>query len=235
MVNAGSVSRTTEDTHGPVQPLAPGGELRARLADGGTVPQRRDAMRVCIECSASLTQGPKESPERFAARCTCGMDCYRIYLRRRALNGAAERFRSFIIPEPMSGCWLWTGVTTPDRYGLFRLAGRRERAHRFAWEMEHGAIPGAMFVCHRCDTPPCVNPAHLFLGTNSDNMLDCSRKGRLVDNSGERHGHSRLTWAAIRDIRSLVGTATQSVLAARFGVSRGTISDVACGRTWCAQ
>lgn len=78
-----------------------------------------------------------------------------------------------------SGCWIWERAVSREGYGkvgqLF--------AHRLAWESKNGPIPPGMYICHRCDVRACINPAHLFLGTPSENMQDCSRKGRLNDKS----------------------------------------------------
>lgn len=75
------------------------------------------------------------------------------------------------------GCWNWT-ASTVGGYGSFWSTGSR-RAHRFSWELHSGPVPAGLFVCHRCDNRQCVRPDHLFLGTPSDNITDCSRKGRL--------------------------------------------------------
>jgi hypothetical protein len=81
--------------------------------------------------------------------------------------------------EPNGGCWLWTGGTTNGGYGVIGVGrGRLHRAHRISWEIANGPIPDGLKVLHRCDNPPCVNPAHLFLGTQVDNMRDCAAKGR---------------------------------------------------------
>lgn len=77
----------------------------------------------------------------------------------------------------MTGCWNWTGATD-GRYGSMAVNGRQTKAHRISWTLTHGDIPDGMFVLHRCDNTLCVNPGHLFIGTQSDNLLDCSRKGR---------------------------------------------------------
>ena len=98
------------------------------------------------------------------------------------------------IPEPNTGCWLWMDCAHEFGYGLLKIGGRKGpvvRAHRYAWELHNGPIPRGLFVCHRCDNPPCCNPAHLFLGTNADNVRDMRRKGRGFDippRPGERHG-----------------------------------------------
>lgn len=76
-------------------------------------------------------------------------------------------------------CWLWKGFPTgANKYGDFQVDGVRYRAHRYSYEMAKGPIPDGMKVLHRCDNPICVNPDHLFLGTQGDNMRDMTRKGR---------------------------------------------------------
>jgi hypothetical protein len=85
------------------------------------------------------------------------------------------------------GCWLWTGATfRRNGYGSFSVARGLSRgqqppryAHRFAWELTNGPIPAGQHCLHVCDTPPCCNPSHLFLGTHRNNMEDAARKGRL--------------------------------------------------------
>ncbi len=92
-----------------------------------------------------------------------------------------DRWQSFWSKVDLSSgeCWIWTGTRGPQGYGRIRVGGRRSTgAHRFAWEIVRGPVPDGLFVCHRCDNPPCVRPDHLFLGTASDNAWDCARKGR---------------------------------------------------------
>lgn len=85
--------------------------------------------------------------------------------------------------ERPNGCWLWTGSLSPQGYGSFAVSGRKWPAHRVTLAQQDGFMPTrSIHCCHRCDNPPCVNPAHLFWGTASDNLRDASAKKRLVNN-----------------------------------------------------
>ena len=99
------------------------------------------------------------------------------------LKTLLERFQDKYIPEPMSGCWLWISLVDGKGYGYLRnriVDGRRKvlKAHRVSWTLHNGEIPAGFQVCHKCDIPGCVNPRHLFIGTNSDNQLDSVSKQR---------------------------------------------------------
>lgn len=85
------------------------------------------------------------------------------------------------------GCWPWTAGRDDDGYGVFTLNGKHIRATRYAWFLSRGEWPAdGVLVCHECDNPPCVRPDHLWLGSNDENMADCTRKGRRP--TGERNG-----------------------------------------------
>lgn len=85
-----------------------------------------------------------------------------------------------------SGCWLWTGAKTRKGYGLFYADGKTRVVTRWWWQRLNGEIPAGMLVCHTCDNPSCVKPAHLFLGTHADNQADKVAKGRQA--KGDGHG-----------------------------------------------
>ena len=82
------------------------------------------------------------------------------------------------VPIPFCGCWIWGRYTYDNGYGAVSENYRTVLAHRKSWILWHGAIPPGMRVLHRCDIPSCVNPLHLFLGTQRDNIQDCMAKGR---------------------------------------------------------
>lgn len=127
-------------------------------------------------------------------------------------------------------CWLWTASTTGQMdHGQFtyRVAGKQVHiyAHRFSWELHRGAIPDGLCVLHQCDVPRCVNPDHLFLGTKADNLADARNKGRLIDGLGAR----KLSDDAYREILAtpiVRGSGTGNALAAKYGVSKITISKI---------
>src|SRR5215471_20249212 len=114
------------------------------------------------------------------------------------------RFLSYIRVNEQTGCWEWTGAKNSDGYGEMCIGGRRyTRAHRYIYEKWYGPLPAGFYVCHRCDTPCCCNPAHLFLGTPAANQADCVRKGRSKSKGrrGENHRDAKLTTAEVAEIR----------------------------------
>ena len=128
-------------------------------------------------------------------------------------------------------CWEWQ-ASRLQGYGVFNLRRKGERAHRVAWELTHGPIPEGLSVCHRCDNPPCVNPAHLFLGTQADNIADRHRKGRSRGVPGERHHKAKLTEADVLSIRQLYPYCSISEISREFGVRRATVYAIVHRQTW---
>ena len=127
-----------------------------------------------------------------------------------------------------SGCWEWRGYTSGG-YGRIYLGGKVERAHRVAYETWVGPIPPGMVVRHKvCDNPPCINPEHLLVGTQADNMTDRDMGGRRIASRGSASSSAKLTDQEAANIRNdyAGGLLTQYMLAAVYGVSQGTIGRV---------
>lgn len=136
-----------------------------------------------------------------------------------------------------NGCWVWRLAKKEKGYGVF-TENRNQKlvyVHRFSYELFKGPIPHGMFVCHKCDNPPCCNPDHLFTGTNSDNMRDCVQKGRHI--VPLRDLGIKLTWQVLTDeqiaeIKMLINKGLRNEEIARaYGISGSTIQDIRTGRT----
>lgn len=130
----------------------------------------------------------------------------------------------------LSGCWIWEGMTDKDGYGKFFYKKRTERAHRVSWILFKGEIPEELYVCHTCDNRSCVNPYHLFLGTNQENTKDRDNKERQA--RGEKQGASLLTSEEVKYIRDNYRRGNGGILARKFGVSRSAISCITTGKYW---
>lgn len=144
----------------------------------------------------------------------------------------------------VGSCWIWNGAKKGvgiKSYGSMTVGSRTDgtrrtvSAHRFSYEAFVGDIPDGLCVCHTCDTPSCVNPEHLFLGTKQDNTDDREMKGRnkIPSLTGELHPNAILDWNSVIKIRSMVvkrGDIT--MLAREYGVDRKTMSDVINNKTW---
>lgn len=167
-----------------------------------------------------------------------------------------DRFWSKV--KKTDNCWIWIGGRFNHGYGSFSsYHGKRIYAHRYSWQISQGPIPDKMFVCHKCDNPPCVRPDHLFLGTHDDNMLDAKIKNRFATGveqgrkvhpnpfpifsyesptnqkaRGSKHGISKLTENDVRTIRQLLKTHTQKHIAAMYNMTPGTLSVLARYITW---
>jgi len=145
-----------------------------------------------------------------------------------------------------SGCWTWTGAVTGEGYGSLRFNGTGWKAHRLCYLAYRGQIPHGLCVCHTCDNRVCINPDHLWIGTNQENAQDMGRKGRTglqrhpeqaklirMKQIGEQHPQAKLTNEAVRAIRKqvLAGKRTHEI-ANQYGVSQDTISRVGKKESW---
>lgn len=142
---------------------------------------------------------------------------------------AEQRFWARV--DKSGECWLWTGGKDGCGYGYIHYGGQQQRTSRVSFQMAHGPIPPGQCVCHRCDNPACVNPAHLFLGTHAENMRDSVVKRRM--HPGERHISAKLTDEQVMEIRrKWAAGATSTEIAAEYGLNRGTVSSLGAGKHW---
>jgi hypothetical protein len=151
------------------------------------------------------------------------------YRRTRTLE---QRFMAFVSPEPQSGCWRWMGSLDQKGYGQIRIDGSNVRATRVALTLAGRPKTDGLYVCHTCDVTACVNPDHLFEGSQAQNLKDASAKGRIKVPGfyGERCGSSKLTVEDAFYIRT--SSATAGALALLFDVHRDTILGVKSGKNW---
>lgn len=148
-----------------------------------------------------------------------------------------DRFWSKVDCSDSDGCWEWTASRQRQGYGQFKLDGRNRMAHRLAYELAVGPIPDGLQVNHHCDNPPCCNPMHLYVGTQSDNMQDRERRGRsplcrVQHARGSRNGRSKLTAAQVAEIRARGDEVLNRQLAQEYGVSDVLIGQILRGEIW---
>jgi hypothetical protein len=151
-----------------------------------------------------------------------------------------QRFLKYV--NKTDACWLWTAGLGRAGYGKFWDGAATVPAHRFSYEIHYGPIPEGLFVCHKCDNPPCVNPDHLFAGSPAANSADRDRKGRgrppnvfpMSRALGERNSGAKLTAADVVAIRVAYesGGVTQAHLATTYGVTTRTIGRVIRRINW---
>lgn len=147
----------------------------------------------------------------------------------------ADRFWPKVQKAGADECWLWTASVGSHGYGQLSMPGRGpEPAHRIAWTLTNGDIPPGMWVLHRCDIQRCCNPAHLFLGTDADNVADMHQKkrGRMPERQvGDRHPKTKLSDADVTRVRALRAQGeSYAVLSKAFGVSISALSQIVNGR-----
>lgn len=169
----------------------------------------------------------------------------------------ATRFWEHVDKKSDIECWLWKGSFNEHGYGqLFvgtvqsqngKVAQKHAPAHRISYQLFNGTIPRGLFVLHRCDTPSCVNPKHLFIGTQLDNMKDASNKGRMSCGDkhyahthpellarGEKHGSSKLREQDIIKIRELAASGIkQSEIASLYSIGQYEVSRIVSRKRWC--
>jgi hypothetical protein len=143
----------------------------------------------------------------------------------------AERLAHYSAPAP-NGCRLWIGARDNYGYGMLSWQGRSRRAHRLSWESVNGPIPKGMGICHRCDTPACIEEKHLFPGTQATNNADMAQKGRARNGGahGSAHGQAKMTEAKAMAVYLACGS--QDHIARAFGISRATVGRIKRRDNW---
>ena len=158
-------------------------------------------------------------------------------------DNTTKRFTEAVMPVPGCGCWIWIGPQrTNNGYGYMRAYSKGGKglkftnisAHRLSWLLHVGDIPVGLCVLHHCDTPLCVNPQHLFLGTHKDNTKDRDSKGRQICRRGSSCNWAKLTEETVFEIRRLYaqGGINQSQLARQFNVTQRAIWGIVRLKTW---
>lgn len=151
-----------------------------------------------------------------------------------------ERFLKHV--EKTDSCWIWKGCAGPLGYGKFTYMGRCIGASRAAFYIFKGGISAGKYICHACDNPPCVNPDHLWEGTQKDNMQDALSKGRLklnppppYDKSGENNPNVKLNWNTVREVRKyyrLKRAEIVSHLMEKYKLNHASISGIVNRKIW---
>lgn len=150
-----------------------------------------------------------------------------------------DRLKAKMKVNDETGCWEWQKSLNTNGYGQFRFRGRPQQAHRVSWILHNGEIPEGegqyktLYVLHKCDNPICINPEHLFLGSQSDNANDAISKDRwhqLPGLTGEAHGRALITEDDVRAIRASDMPARK--IAVQYGISHGAVQHIRKRRSW---
>jgi len=195
--------------------------IRGHRKSGKNLYVRKNGRKECRTCMQARASTPEQRAKQLAHRIRRGV-------KPKVVQTKLEKFLDRVSPEPNTGCWLWLGSYRND-YAIFCWEKRVQNASHVALEVISGIIvPHGKYACHKCDTPACVNPDHLFIGTALENNRDCHAKGRAA--IGVRHGLTHLT---PDDIRAIRGCSTPHfILAKKYNVSPGNIAAIRALKSW---
>lgn len=144
-----------------------------------------------------------------------------------------QRFYRYIETDPNTGCWEFIGTRNKRGYGVFTFENKKVPAHRFSYQIHVGNIPEGRLVLHKCDNPPCVNPEHLFIGTQFDNMRDMVQKGRNANTKGTNNPRASIYDDSVIQIRDLWDTgASIKEIAIHFMIPKSTVRNIISNVTW---
>jgi len=181
------------------------------------------AWKCACDCGNSVIASSANLKKREYPQVSCGC----LKRSRAKVNNVEDNS----MPITETGCVIWLGLVTSGGYG--RVAVNREYvlAHRYFYEKRFGKIPDGLCACHKCDTPSCINPDHIFLGTAKDNAEDKVRKNRHA--YGERSGSAKLNYIAVKVIRYYLSKGiSQQKLARLYKIGQPQIRSIECGKNW---
>lgn len=145
-----------------------------------------------------------------------------------------ERFWKKVDKNGPNGCWVWTASCLKSGYGSIKTKDGTMGSHRISWKLHYGKISKGLCVCHKCDNKKCVNPNHLFLGTQAENIQDMIKKGKGNKAKGEKHPMAKLKEWQVLEIRAKykTGKYTQRQLAKEYNVAEITVNYIINRKTW---
>jgi hypothetical protein len=183
---------------------------------------RKIMIKKCILCQKEFKSKPCVNQKYCSQKCA-----------KKGICEPKHRFWRKVNKNGENGCWIWTGLKMTSGYGIFGINKSCIGAHRYSWELHYGKIPDGMSVLHICDIKLCVNPKHLFIGTQADNMRDMANKNRNESVRGENNHMHKLTVNLVRAIRSMQRIrGFRKLLSIKYGLSYTTISNVINHKSW---
>lgn len=187
--------------------------------------------RLCAVCNTQFSRSPGEAAARWRGRLYCSLPCAYRGRGRRIIDRFTEKVDATPGHGPHGDCHLWTAATDKGGYGVFQLAGQPVGAHRMAWEIAHDCpVPSGLFVLHSCDNPPCVNPAHLSVGTPADNMADKIARGRTRVPFGSDHHQAAIT--AEQAVAIYHDPRSSEQIARDYPISGSMVLKIKRGKAW---